>query len=124
MTAGGDGRGKTGSLRLRVRPQRRAAWLWTMLAILAVMAGPAADADDDESGSLFGSIDLTVWYLAEYLSGTQKDEARLNFMQNLPPEQLAELGRRCDRLQPEFARHETDVRLVCESAWAVINRRD
>jgi hypothetical protein len=95
-----------------------------MLAVLAVAAGPAADADADESGSLFGSIDLTVWYLAEYLSGTQKDEARLNFMQNPPPEQLAELGRRCDRLQPEFARHETDVRLVCESAWAVINRRD
>ncbi len=105
--------------------------LWTHLlaaglaAALLVARGAPAVAEDlrVDPAQPFGAIDLNVWYLAEYLSGSQKDDARLLFMRRLPDEQMAELAARCDVLKPLFANYEDNVRLVCESAWSVINSR-
>lgn len=104
-------------------PGRRAIGLAALLSAVLAWPASAAAAETIDPDDPFGGIDLTTWHLAEYLSGTQKDMARLTFMEQLPPDQLAELGRRCDLLEPDFARFEDNVRLVCESARAVLNLR-
>lgn len=89
--------------------------------LLALATAPVrADAIVIDPDNPFGAINLNQWYLAEYLSGSQRETAQQTFMLNLPPAELAELGARCDLLQPDFNRYETNVRLVCESAWGVI----
>ncbi len=95
-----------------------------LTAIVAFAAAAPARAEVIlDPANPFGTIDLNVWYLAEYLSGSQKDDARLLFMRSLPPEQMDELAARCAALKPAFGGYEESVRLVCESAWSVINSR-
>jgi hypothetical protein len=81
------------------------------------IAGPSMEVDPARP---FGAINLRQWHLDQYLSGTQKESARLVFMQQLPRPQLEELGRRCAVIDSEPQRFGEDALAVCYSAQGAL----
>ncbi len=72
----------------------------------------------------FGTIDFNEWRLAEYLSGSQKDAARVLFIQDLTDDQKADLRKRCEAIMAEPARFGPEVLEVCNLGMGVLNQHN
>lgn len=84
---------------------------------LAAQPQPAPAIDPERP---FGDLDLTRWELAQYLSGTQKDDARILFLRGLDEGARADLLARCRVIEAGPARFGADVLELCGMADGVL----
>lgn len=104
------------------------------LALTAVVLAGTAPASGQDAASQpaavleidparpFGEIDTNLWYLAEYLSGSQKDAARWRWVGSLSEADRSEMRARCDRITTDPARFDRDTELICATVYQVLNR--
>lgn len=70
----------------------------------------------------FGEIDTNLWYLAEYLSGSQMDGARWQWVGSLTEAERSEMRVRCEQITSGPARFDRDAVLICTTVYQVLNR--
>ncbi len=95
-----------------------------LFAVALAVSGGIAVAASVDPAQPFGTLDLNKWRNAEYLSGTQRDVARTQFVEELSAEQKADLKQRCEAIMAAPSGFGEDVMEICMLSLGILNRHD